>query len=60
MWGGWPINATSRPIYHRKSPGTRYKVDWVVPRDGLFGCLLSNTERDFNHGLQAVAIRYSE
>jgi hypothetical protein len=35
---GWVVNATLRPLYPQKIPGTHCVEDWVGPRAGLDGC----------------------
>jgi hypothetical protein len=35
---GWVVNATPRPLYPRKWPGTHWIGGWVCPRAGLDGC----------------------
>jgi len=42
----WVANATSRPLYPRERPGTRWIGGWVGPRAGLDWCGKSRSHRD--------------
>ena len=43
---GWVVNATLRPLYPRKRPGTHCIGGWVGPRAGLDRCGKSRPHRD--------------
>jgi len=47
---GWVVNATPRPLYPRKRPGTHCRGDWVGPKAGLDGCGKSRLHRDLIPG----------
>jgi len=43
---GWVVNATPRPFYPWKRPGTHCIGGWVGPRAGLDSCGKSRSRRD--------------
>ena len=58
----WVINATPRPHYPRKRPGTHLTVDWVGPRAGLDMCVwkTSPSPRFDPRTVRPVASRYAD
>ena len=43
---GWVVNATPRPLYPLKRPGTHCIGGWAGPKAGLDGCGKSRPHRD--------------
>jgi hypothetical protein len=51
----WMVNATPRPLYLRKRPGTHYIGGWVGHRSGLDLCFMCTSVQGFtNPRLQAT------
>jgi hypothetical protein len=58
---GWVFNATLRPLYPRKGPGSQCTGGWVGPRAGLDRCGKSRSHMDFDPlTVQPVASRYTD
>jgi hypothetical protein len=57
----WVLNATSRPLYPRESPGTHRIGGWVDLRAGMEGCGKSRPPPEFDpRTVQPVTSRYTD
>ena len=58
---GWVVNATPRPLYPRKRPGTHCTGGWVDPRAGLDGWGKISPPPEFDpRTVQPVTSRYTD
>jgi hypothetical protein len=58
---GWVVNATFRPLYPRRGPGTHCTDLWVVPRTVLHVCENYRLPPGFDpRTVQPVASRYTD
>ena len=58
---GWVVNATPRPFYSRKRPGTHCIRGWVGPKAGLDEYGISRPPPGFDpYTVQPIASRYTD